>query len=264
MVKAKKTECLIGTSGYRYEHWKTVFYPDGIREKEWFTYYSAHFNTVEINNTFYNLPGPHTFDRWHDLAPRGFRYALKFSRYGSHMKKLKDPGSFIYNFTERAERLKSFLGPILVQLPPRWKADPERLRNFFRTVQGGHRWAFEFRDPSWLCEAVYEILKSENAALCIHDMLEKHPRLLTADWTYIRFHGNGYSGSYKHQTLAAWANWIKKRLGDNITVYAYFNNDAQGCAVSNAMDLRRYVLGESTLNRVSYRSSHIPGFFLKR
>ena len=238
-----ETDCLVGTSGYQYKHWKSVFYPDEISRKEWFTYYSAHFNTVEINNTFYNLPEPQTFDKWHDLAPRGFRYALKFSRYGSHMKKLKDPESYIYNFTERAERLKSFLGPILVQLPPRWNVDPERLRNFLKIVPRGQKWAFEFRDPSWLCEEIYEVLRSNNAALCIHDMIQKHPRPVTSDWTYIRFHGNGYSGSYNLETLNTWANWIKERLADGTAVYAYFNNDDRAFAVKNAMELKRYVRG---------------------
>jgi uncharacterized protein YecE (DUF72 family) len=210
---------------------------------KWFDYYGERFDTVEINNTFYNLPKAETFDRWRDRTPRGFRYALKFSRYGSHMKKLKDPADSIGAFLDRAERLKAFLGPILVQLPPRWGANPERLEAFLGEAPRRRQWTVEFRDPGWLCEEVYRVLESFNAALCIHDMLKDHPRRLTADWTYLRFHGNGYAGSYSPQALSAWARWIEDRLDEGTAVYAYFNNDAEGHAVQNALDLRRYVLG---------------------
>lgn len=241
MARRKKAVCLIGTSGYQYQHWQPAFYPHGLGKRKWFDYYADHFDSVEINNTFYNLPEADTFDRWRNRAPQGFRYALKFSRYGTHMKKLKDPADSIGAFLDRAERLKAFLGPILVQLPPHWRADPQRLAAFLCKAPRRHRWAIEFRDPRWLCPQVYQVLQAHNAALCIHDMLKEHPRRLTADWTYLRFHGNGYSGSYSHQALSARARWIKDRLAEGTDVYAYFNNDDQGYAVRNALDLRRYL-----------------------
>jgi uncharacterized protein YecE (DUF72 family) len=244
MTKQQKAVCRIGTSGYQYNHWKGIFYPEDVRKQDWFAHYAMHFDTVEINNTFYNLPKADTFDQWHGRARPGFRYALKFSRYGTHMKKLKDPAASIGAFLERAERLKAYLVPILVQLPPKWGVNPERLATFFENAPARHRWTVEFRESAWLCDDVYQILQAHNAALCIHDMLADHPRRLTADWTYVRFHGVNYGGSYDPQRLSDWGQWIKRRLSDHLDVYAYFNNDVQGHAVQNALDLRRLVMGE--------------------
>jgi len=231
----------IGTSGYQYKHWRGRFYPEELPQKKWFEYYAEHFDTVEINNTFYNLPQASTFQQWHDRAPAGFRYALKFSRFGTHLKKLKNPQQSIDMFMERAVCLKSFLGPILVQLPPHWGADAARLDAFLDAAPSEQRWAVEFRDPSWLCDAVYDALRKHNAALCIHDLLPNHPHVFTADWTYLRFHGNDYSHCYSRQALTAAAQRIKKYLEDGRDVYAYFNNDANAHAIANAADLRRYV-----------------------
>ncbi len=240
----KTPDCRIGTSGYHYDHWKKVFYPEHLKKKEWFDYYGTHFNTVEINNTFYRLPEKTTIESWRRRAPEGFLYALKFSRYGSHFKKLKDPKDSIAEFSKRIKPLGPATGPILVQLPPRWHPNPERLSAFLAAAPKHLRWAVEFRDSEWLREAVYDILRTHGAALCIHDMLPDHPRLLTTQWTYIRFHGNHYEGSYGHQALSAWAQWIKKRLRDGHDAYAYFNNDAEGHAVENAASLKRYVLSD--------------------
>lgn len=232
----------IGTSGYHYNHWKGVFYPENLPKDQWFSYYARQFDTVEINNTFYRLPEASTFDAWRHQAPKGFCYALKFSRYGSHIVRLKKPRATIRRFLERANRLGDFLGPILVQLPPNWKADPERLAAFLKAAPKDHRWAVEFRDPRWLCDEVFTILQSHKAALCIHDMIDDHPRRITADWIYLRFHGDHYSGSYTSQALKVQAKWIKQRLGDGKDIFAYFNNDAEGCAIRNAAELRRYVI----------------------
>ncbi len=215
----------------------------GVVKKHWFAHYAQDFDTVEINNTFYRLPSGQTFDAWRQQAPPKFCYVLKFSRYGSHLKRLKDPRATIQRFLQVARRLKKFLGPILVQLPPNWNVDTDRLQEFLRAAPRSRRWAFEFRDPSWLCEEVFAILQSYNAALCIHDMIADHPRRITADWVYLRFHGNHYSGSYSPDILKAQARWIKQRLGDGQDVFAYFNNDAQGYAVDNAIQLKQYVRG---------------------
>lgn len=239
MTKAGRLR--VGTSGYHYAHWRGVFYPEELREKEWLDYYVTRFDTVEINNTFYHLPTPEAFDHWREHAPVGFCYALKFSRYGSHIKRLKDPAQPIKMFLGRARRLKEFLGPILVQLPPRWGVNPERLAGFLRAAPRRCRWAFEFRDQSWLCEEVYALLRAHDAALCIHDMLADHPRKLTAHWTYLRFHGTNYSGCYSRQALAREAEWIRGYLKEGLDVYAYFNNDAEGYAPRNALDLLRFV-----------------------
>jgi uncharacterized protein YecE (DUF72 family) len=238
-----KGQVRIGTSGYQYKHWKGLFYPEKLPPKQWFAYYTKHFDTVEINNTFYGLPAAETFTAWRKKAPPRFLYALKFSRYGSHLKRLQDPRGTIKIFLQRARRLRNFLGPILVQLPPNWRANPDRLADFLKTTPRSVRWAFEFRDPSWLCEEIFAMLQTYNAALCIHDMIKDHPRRITADWVYQRFHGNHYSGSYTRQRLQEEAKWIRQQLAGAKDVYVYFNNDAQGHAITNAAELKRYVNG---------------------
>jgi uncharacterized protein YecE (DUF72 family) len=241
MLMSRQGTLRIGTSGYHYDHWKGVFYPEDLPKDQWFSHYIRHFDTVEINNTFYRLPEATTFDAWRQQAPEGFCYALKFSRYGSHIVRLKKPRETIRKFVQRADRLEKFLGPILVQLPPNWKADPERLAAFLKVAPKDHRWAIEFRDPRWLCEEVFAILNEHRCALCIHDMIDNHPRLVTAGWVYLRFHGDRYGGCYSHQFLAARAAEIQDYLSEGLDVFAYFNNDAEGYAVRNAVDLKRYV-----------------------
>lgn len=236
-----KGTAYIGTSGFHYDHWQGVFYPDGLPRSQWFEHYCGSFDTVEINNTFYRLPERNTFEAWRDQAPRGFCYVLKFSRYGSHLKCLKEPQSTTGSFLERGRLLGPHLGPILVQLKPNWSCNPERLEQFLEAAPDDRRWAFEFRDPSWLCDRTFELLRRHDAALCVHDMIEDHPREITADWTYLRFHGQNYGGSYSHQFLTATAQQIAKRLADGLDVFAYFNNDAEGHAVRNALDLKRYL-----------------------
>lgn len=230
----------VGTSGWQYDDWRSRFYADDLPKKRWFHFYARHFDTVEINNTFYHLPEASTFDDWREAAPRGFCYAVKYSRYGSHRKRLRDPEQHLDAFAERVARLRSTLGPVLVQLPPNFKVDPERLDTFLAAAPGRWRWAVEFRDPSWLDDAVYAVLERRRAALCIHDLLDDHPRRVTAGFVYLRFHGKDYGGSYSPQRLTAEARRIRGWLADGLDVYAYFNNDRGGRAVLNAQQLRRY------------------------
>ncbi len=234
----------MGTSGYLYDHWRGVLYPEGLPKNRWFERYAERFDTVEINNTFYSLPPAATFDAWRRRAPAGFLYALKYSRYGSHMKKLKDPEGHLRVFLDAAERLGDRLGPILVQLPPRWKVNPERLRAFLEAAPKERRWAVEVRDQSWLVDETYRILADHGAALVIHDLIPEHPRVRTTGWSYHRFHGTTparYAGSYSHQLLTAEARRIVGELAEGRDVYVYFNNDFGGHAVTNATDLKRYV-----------------------
>lgn len=245
----RHAQCRVGTSGYQYDHWRGVFYPPAVPKRQWFAHYAKRFDTVEINNTFYHLPSAAAFDRWREQAPPGFCYVLKFSRYGSHIKKLKNAEQSIGLFLERAERLGDLLGPILVQLPPRWHADPQRLASFLSAAPRRRRWAVEFRDPSWLCEAVFRVLRDSNAALCVHDQIDDHPRDPTADWVYLRFHGAGNGGCYSHQYLTARSQEMRRHLADGRDVYAYFNNDAEGYAVRDAARLRQYVADAPGLGR---------------
>ena len=232
-----KAKIHIGTSGYQYDHWKGVFYPDDLPKKEWLGYYAGHFDTVEINNTFYGMPKAEIFDAWRAAVPEAFCFILKYSRYGTHMKKLKDPQNHLAYFLERANHLKGQLGPILVQLPPNWHKDPERLEGFLKAAPKECRWAFEMRDPDWLCEDVYGILLNHNAAFVIHDLIPYHPREVTANWAYYRFHGKNYNGSYTNKQLDKVAAQIKDHISNNLEVFSYFNNDAEGHAVKNARTL---------------------------
>jgi uncharacterized protein YecE (DUF72 family) len=229
----------IGCSGWVYRDWRGPVYPDNLPQRQWFDYYATRFDTVEINNTFYRLPLPSTVDRWAERAPPGFVYALKVGRFGSHRMKLRGAASWLPNHVERAERLGDKLGPNLLQLPPRWPRNVERLDEFLSAAPSTMRWAVELREPSWLHDETYELLSRHHAALCIHDLLPEHPWVLTAEWTYVRFHGpdalnRKYQGGYGGGRL--WR--VAKRLGNwadhGHDVYAYFNNDYQGAAVTDA------------------------------
>jgi uncharacterized protein YecE (DUF72 family) len=236
----------IGTSGYQYDDWRGPFYPEELPKKRWLERYVRAFETVEINNTFYRLPSPEVFSSWRRQAPPGFVFAVKMSRFATHMKHLRDPAATIARLLEGAERLGDTLGPILVQLPPRWKADPDRLDAFLAAAPRAHRWAVEVRDASWLCEPVYEVLRRHGAALVMHDLLPAHPRVVTADFTYLRFHGASggkYAGTYDDAPLGNEARWIATQLAAGRDVYAYFNNDVGAHAVVDAQRLRAMVEG---------------------
>jgi uncharacterized protein YecE (DUF72 family) len=231
----------IGTSGWQYAHWRGLFYPRELRTSGWFARYAEVFDTVEVNRTFYRLPERETFEAWREQAPPGFLYALKFSRFGSHMKKLLDPEDTVGLYLERAAPLEELLGPILVQLPPRWAVNVDRLARFLdvaTTLGEDVRWAVEVRDASWLVEPVFRALREHGAALCIHDLLPGHPALLTTDWTYLRFHGVRYGRSYAPAALDRAASLIRAWRDAGVDVYAYFNNDIGGHAVTNAQELR--------------------------
>src|SRR5688572_1269124 len=190
----------IGTSGWHYKHWQGLFYPEKLPAKEMLAFYAQHFATVEINNTFYHLPIASTFDSWHDNSPPEFVFAVKGSRFITHMKKLKDPVSSSKKFLAGVERLGRKLGPLLFQLPPRWNLNVERLTLFLEALPKENRYVLEIRDESWFVRELYEVLRRYNVAFCIHDLaLMKTPLEITADFTYIRFHGPGaakYRDSY--------------------------------------------------------------------
>jgi uncharacterized protein YecE (DUF72 family) len=231
----------IGTSGWQYRHWRERFYPPAVAVKGWFAHYATIFDTVEVNSTFYRLPEASTFAAWRRAAPRGFTFAVKFSRYGTHLRRLRTPRAILRRFLPRAERLGEHLGPILVQLPPRWGADPERLDAFLAAAPLRHRWAVEFRDPSWLCAPVYRVLARHGAALCLHDHIRDHPEEVTADWLYVRFHGAGRHGPYGAAGLRHWAPRLRAHAAHGLDVWAYFNNDAEAWAIEDALRLGRYL-----------------------
>jgi uncharacterized protein YecE (DUF72 family) len=239
----------VGTSGWVYDDWPGRFYPHEMPRQEWLAHYAREFDTVEINNSFYRLPQGRTFTSWAEQAPRGFVFAVKFSRFGSHLKRLRDPEGTIGLFLSRAEQLGAHFGPILVQLPPRWGVNVERLEDFLKVAPKRHRWAVEFRDASWLTRPVYRVLERHDAALVIHDLLPRHPRIITTDWTYLRFHGIDYGGHYTTRALRTQARRIEEWRALGHDVYAYFNNDKLACGVRDASVLRRHVLGATERKR---------------
>jgi uncharacterized protein YecE (DUF72 family) len=180
---------------------------------------------------------------WAAQAPPGFIYASKLGQFGSHRMKLRDAASWMPNHLDRVERLGPSLGPTLVQLPPRWKRNAERLDEFLSVAPSHIRWAVELRDPTWVHEEVFEVLRRHRAALCIHDLLADHPWEMTTDWTYIRFHGPNaltekYWGLYGPARLEPIAARLDALLADGLDVYAYFNNDWHGHAVTDGLWLR--------------------------
>jgi uncharacterized protein YecE (DUF72 family) len=230
----------IGCSGWQYRHWRGDFYPAGLPASRWLEHYARHFDTVEINNSFYRLPEAATFAAWRRRAPARFRYAVKASRYLTHMKKLKDPEDPLARFFSRAVQLGPSLGPVLYQLPPRWPLNLERLDRFLDALPRRHRHAIEFREPGWYDDRVFERLAKHRVALCLHDITgSASGRLSIGPFVYVRFHGTSkYSGSYSDDTLEQWAEWLTEQHADGKPVFAYFNNDVGGHAPRDAARLR--------------------------
>ena len=232
----------IGTSGWVYKHWRGTFYPPEMTPRRWFAYYADIFDTVEINNSFYRLPSPEAFEEWARQAPPGFVYAVKASRYLTHMKKLKDPEEPLENILGRARLLGPHLGPVLYQLPPHWHRDVPRLAHFLDVLPKDLFHVIEFRDPSWYADEVRDLLAAKGVGFCIHDLRgQTCPEWVTGLAAYVRFHGptaQAYAGRYAPAQLRRWAEKIDGWRTDGKGVYAYFNNDANAYAVANARELR--------------------------
>jgi uncharacterized protein YecE (DUF72 family) len=239
-VSMKRASIHIGTSGWQYKHWKGTFYPAELKQAEWFGYYLQHFDTVEINNSFYRLPSADTFAGWRKKVPATFLYAVKASRFITHMKKLKVDAAAIQQFFDHADQLKSRQGPILFQLPPGWKVNTERLADFLAALPKKHHFAFEFRNPTWYTEEVYALLRKYKCAFCIYELAgHMSPMPITAKFTYIRLHGPGdkYQGNYSNAALQKWAEQCRAWQEKGISVFVYFDNDQAGYAAFNAQQL---------------------------
>lgn len=210
-----------------------------------FQFYLDYFDTVEINNSFYRLPLASTFENWRDLARPDFCFAVKASRYLTHMKKLKDPIPALERFLPLIDLLGETLGPILFQLPPHWNCDAGRLAEFLSALPNRYRYSFELRDPSWHVPNVYNLLERHNAALCIYELAGfRSPIRLTADFTYVRLHGptnKAYQGSYAAAALKTWSDRIRKWRSELEAIYVYFDNDQSGYAVDNALQLKKMI-----------------------
>lgn len=237
----KKPAVFIGTSGWSYDHWKGNFYPTDLSSAEMLPFYMKYFRTAEINNTFYQLPTEHAVEGWFNTVPEDFVFSVKASRFITHMKKLKDPEATLPPFLERAKLLVPKLGPILFQLPARWHLNLERLSDFLKSLDKKYRYVFEFRAQSWFDDGVYKLLEAHQAAFCIYDLNRVlSPLQVTTDLVYIRLHGpdGPYQGSYDKRALSTWAERISSWQAEGKLVYCYFDNDQNGFAARNALELK--------------------------
>ena len=233
----------VGCSGWNYASWKDELY-EGKPARSWLEHYARHFDTVEVNSTFYRLPNREAVANWERTAPPGFLFTIKASRYLTHVKRLQDLGPGLARFYERLEPLLASpkLGPLLWQLPPTFKRDDERLASALELLPSEQRHCFEFRHPSWFADEVYDLLRRHEVALAIGDRPEVRDfqaHVFTADWTLVRFHygSRGRRGNYSETELREWARRFEHwRAG--VEIFAYFNNDWEAFAVRNALRLR--------------------------
>jgi len=233
----------IGCSGWNYKSWKDEFY-EGKPPRLWLQHYAQYFDTVEVNSTFYRLPLKSSVARWVEETPPEFLFAIKASRYLTHIKRLTDMRAGLARYYERVEPLvrSPKLGPVLWQLPPTFRRDDDRLASALTALPAG-RHCFEFRHRSWFVEPVYELMRAHGTALVIGDrpeVKEFQEHVFTADWTFVRFHygSRGRRGNYSESELEEWARRLEEWNGE-VEVLAYFNNDWEVFAVRNALWLKR-------------------------
>jgi uncharacterized protein YecE (DUF72 family) len=251
----QKMPLLIGTSGWHYQHWKGGFYPDGMPQRKWLHHYSERFDTVELNNAFYRLPGKEAFEQWAAALPEGFRVAVKASRYLTHIRRLRDPVDPVRLLVERSSGLGEKLGPFLLQLPPTLKANPDALDETLKAFPSDARVAVEMRHPTWFNDTSRKVLERHDAALCLADGGPVPvPVWRTAGWGYVRFHRGRASpeSCYGDAALRTWATKLAEHWGPDEVVFAYFNNDLHGCA---PRDARKFA---SAARRAGLEPSRVP------
>jgi uncharacterized protein YecE (DUF72 family) len=240
--------CRVGCSGWNYASWRGRFYPRDLPAARWLQYYAARFDSEEINNTFYRLPERATFEAWGTLVPAQFVFAVKASRFLTHMKRLLDPSEPLERLLTRAGGLGRKRGPVLYQLPPMLKIDLPRLDDFLRALPRSSSTTrfhvMEFRHPSWYTADTFALLARRRVALCLHDKegsAIKAP--IVGPCVYLRFHGTSgrYHGSYSRRQLDWWAHVLADEMHQGRTAFAYFNNDPQAVAVRNALTLREMI-----------------------
>ncbi len=231
----------IGTSGWHYRHWRGRYYPQDLPAASWLAWYARDFDCVEVNNSFYRLPAVETVRQWCAQVPADFVFALKASRLLTHLKKLRDCEAALANFLTVADAFGLRLGPILFQLPPRWRVNSARLAEFLALLPPWYEYAFEFRDPSWHCQEIYRLLEGYRAAFCLFDLAGRQsPQVVTAELVYVRLHGPSpgpYAGCYSGEQLESWAARVRDWAGAGHRVFVFFDNDQRGYAVENARRL---------------------------
>ena len=229
----------IGTSGWTYKHWQTIFYPDKWPKSRWLEYYVRHFDTVELNASFYRLPNPTTFQNWKTKTPDNFLWAVKASKFITHTKRLKDPAEPLGRLYSATIGLGEKLGVILFQLPPTLPFDEDVFRVFCGSLNSRVRHALEIRHPSWINNQAFSILTEFKIALCVSDTAGRYPssEIITADFAYIRLHGSRklYASEYSEEELRTWAEKVDVWNKD---AFIFFDNDYEGYAVKNAKRLK--------------------------
>lgn len=246
----------VGTSGWQYADWKGRLYPAGLAQAKWLEHYSQRFETVEVNNAFYRLPETKIFERWAAGTPSDFVFALKASRYLTHVRRLKEPREPVHRLMERARHLGSKLGPILLQLPPNLRIDLNALRVTLEAFPAGTRVAVEPRHGSWHCDQAFDLLREFGASFCLTDKAgARSPLQRTADWGYLRLHEGRASPHpcYGRAALSGWAGRLADMWGPDDDVFVYFNNDHGGCAVRDA---HRFALA---LDKGGLVATRVPG-----
>jgi len=236
---AMKPSIRVGTSGWNYLHWKGVFYPEKHPKSKWLEYYCGHFDTVELNASFYRQPKPTTFENWSKRTPGNFLWSVKANRYITHVKRLKDTEEPLKRFYDSATALGPKLGVILFQLPPSLAYDRGLVGEFLEKLNLAYRHAIEVRNPSWITEEFFKQLEERNVSFCISDTAGRYPlhEEVTADYVYIRLHGSKklYASLYTKKEVKEWAQKILKWNRDT---FVYFDNDFEGNAVRNAHMLK--------------------------
>ncbi len=243
-VVSEMAQIRIGCSGWQYKHWREIFYPKGLAQTRWFAFYADHFDTVEINSSFYHLPKATTFEKWRDQAPPGFCCAIKANRFITQAKKLLDCEEPMERMMSATRHLGGRLGPMLYQLPPSLKLDLERLAAFLPLLPKDVTNIFEFRDKSWYVPETFDLLDRHDVGFCVHDMRgSASERIAVGKAAYVRFHGGGgkYWGRYSDDRLMSWAEWMVEQKRSGRSVWAYFNNDIHGHALDDAQTLKSMV-----------------------
>ncbi len=249
--------CHVGTCGWHYRHWRGRYYPQDLPAARWLRWYARDFDCVEINHSFYRLPTVAAVRTWCGETPPGFSFAVKASRLITHLKKLRRCEAALAKFFRVMDHFGDKRGPVLFQLPPRWHLDLARLRDFVQMLPPRYAYAFEFRDPTWHCEAVYRLLADHDLAFCQFDIGgRRSPAVITAGLIYVRLHGPGtlpYTGCYSQERLSAWAERIREWACQGHEVFVFFDNDENAYAVTDALRLKRLLfnLDRSSLKQKS-------------
>ena len=240
----------VGTSGWHYDDWKGRFYPQEIAKAGWLDFYSRHFNSVELNNSFYRLPSAAALVNWRDLSPQGFIFSVKVSRFITHIKRLKSIGEALHTFLTRVDLLQDKLGPLLYQLPPNMKrneSNESNLVSFLEVLPKNYKHVIEFRHSSWIDDVIFDLLRKHKIGLCVFNLPDfTCPLEATTDFAYIRLHGSQllYSSRYSDEELRQWSTRISRIKSKLASIYIYFNNDIAGYAVDNAVTLGKMLNAE--------------------